>query len=137
MIQYGLSKPFGFHIFAQNFSIEMAKKFKKIKGDVLYSTNPDFEYDFGEDHNQETLPPQQQQLKVWLDRKMRKGKAVTLVKGFVGHEDDLKDLAKLLKSKCGTGGSAKDGEIIIQGEKREQVIDILTSEGYKAKKAGG
>lgn len=116
----------------------MAKKFRKIKGDVVYSTDPDFEYDYdGNDAEQETLPPHQQNLKVWLDRKMRKGKVVTLVKGFTGKEDDLAALAKLLKTKCGTGGSSKNGEIIIQGEMRDKVLDILTSEGYNAKKAGG
>lgn len=116
----------------------MAKKFKKIKGDVVYSTDPDFDYDYeGNDDEPETLPPQRQNLKVWLDRKMRKGKVVTLVKGFIGNDDDLANLAKLLKTKCGTGGSAKDGEIIIQGDMRDQVVDILLSNGYKAKKAGG
>lgn len=115
----------------------MSKKSRKIKGDVVYSTNPDYHYDYENDDIAETLPPQQQNLKVWLDRKMRKGKVVTLIRGFVGNEDDLKDLAKLLKTKCGTGGSAKDGEIIIQGDVREKVLDILINEGYKAKKAGG
>jgi len=116
----------------------MGKKFKKIKGDVVYSTDPDFEYDFaGDNDTPETLPPQQQNLKVWLDRKMRKGKTVTLVKDFVGGDDDLAALAKLLKTKCGTGGSAKDGQIIIQGDMRDKVLDVLASEGYKAKKAGG
>ncbi len=115
----------------------MAKKFKKITGDVVFSTNPDFDYEFDDKHDQESLPPNQQQLKVWLDRKKRKGKIVTLITDFVGSDDDLKDLAKLLKSKCGTGGSAKDGEIIIQGDMRDKIIDILIKEGYKAKKAGG
>jgi len=115
----------------------MPKKFKKITGDVVYSTNPDYSYDFNHDEKIESLPPQQQNLKVWLDRKMRKGKVATLVKGFVGSEDDLKDLAKMLKTKCGTGGSAKDGEIIVQGDVREKVLELLAGEGYKAKKAGG
>ena len=83
-----------------------------------------------------TLPPSQQQLRVWLDRKQRAGKVVTLVRGFVGSHDDLKELASLLKSRCGVGGSAKDGEIIIQGDFRDRIVDILTREGYKAKKAG-
>ena len=78
----------------------------------------------------------QQQLRVWLDRKQRAGKVVTLVRGFVGSHDDLKELASLLKSRCGVGGSAKDGEIIIQGDFRDRIVDILTREGYKAKKAG-
>ncbi len=115
----------------------MAKKNKKIKGDVVYSTNPDFQYDFGEDEQQETLPPGQQDLRVWLDRKQRKGKVVTLVKNFAGTDDDLRELARLLKTRCGTGGAAKDGEIIIQGDVRDKVLDILKAEGYGAKKAGG
>ena len=116
----------------------MAKKFKKIRGDVVYSTDPDFKYEYeGNDDEPETLPPPQQNLKVWLDRKMRKGKVVTLVKGFIGKDGDLANLAKLLKTKCGTGGSAKNGEIIIQGDMRDKVVDILLSDGYKAKKAGG
>ncbi len=114
----------------------MAKN-KKIKGDIIYSTNPDYSYDFDNNEMVETLPPSQQNLKVWLDRKQRKGKVVTLIKGFVGNDDDLKGLAKILKTKCGGGGSAKDGEIIIQGDHREKIMSILTAEGYKAKKAGG
>lgn len=115
----------------------MPKKFKKITGDIVYSTNPEYSYDFDKEEKIESLPPQQQNLKVWLDRKMRKGKVATLIKGFVGNEDDLKDLAKMLKTKCGTGGSAKDGEIIVQGDVREKVLELLIGEGYKAKKAGG
>jgi translation initiation factor 1 len=115
----------------------MAKKFKNITGDVVYSTNPDFDYETKEMGNVETLRPEQQNLRVWLDRKMRKGKVVTLIQGFIGSDDDLKDLAKILKTKCGVGGTAKDGEIVIQGEVREKVLEILLSEGYKAKKAGG
>lgn len=116
----------------------MAKKFKKITGNVVYSTNSNYAYDYDEGNkNEETLPPHQQNLKVWLDRKKRKGKVVTLIQGFVGNDDDLKDLAKILKTKCGVGGSAKDGEIIIQGDVREKVMEILAKENYKAKKAGG
>jgi translation initiation factor 1 len=116
----------------------MAKKFKKITGDIVYSTNTDFSYEYDDGNaNQETLVPSQQNLKVWLDRKKRKGKVVTLIQGFVGSDDDLKDLAKILKTKCGVGGSAKDGEIIIQGDVREKVMEILAKENYNAKKAGG
>lgn len=103
---------------------------------MVYSTNPDYEYRSADDDVTQTLPPQQQELRVWLDRKSRAGKQVTLVKGFVGSEDDLKTLASLLKNKCGVGGSAKDGEIIIQGDFRDRVVDILLKAGYKAKKAG-
>ena len=111
----------------------MAKR-KKLN---FYSTDPDYVYDDGQEDDVNTAPPEKQSLKVWIDRKKRRGKEVTLVTGFFGTEDDLKALGKLLKSKCGVGGSAKDGEIIIQGNQRDKVMDILLAEGYKAKKAGG
>ncbi len=127
-----------FPIFAKNkVNYIVAKKFKKITGNIVYSTNSDYEYDFDDTNKLKTIPANQQNLKVWLDRKKRKGKVVTLIEGFVGNDDDLKQLAKLLKTKCGTGGSAKDGEIIIQGEVREKVLEILINEGYRAKRAGG
>lgn len=103
---------------------------------MVYSTNPDFEYTVEQDEQAQTLPPAQQNLRVWLDRKQRGGKQVTLVKGFVGSDDDLSELGRMLKSKCGVGGSAKDGEIIIQGDHRDRVVELLTSAGYKCKKAG-
>ncbi|MBR5139401.1 MAG: translation initiation factor [Alistipes sp.] len=103
---------------------------------MVYSTNPDFEYTTTQEEEATTLPPQQQNLRVWLDRKHRGGKTVTLVKGFVGTEADLADLGRMLKSKCGVGGSAKDGEIIVQGDHRDRVVDLLTQAGYKCKKAG-
>lgn len=112
----------------------MAKK-KKEKY-IVYSTNPGFQ-DEDEFEEEETLKPNQQNLKVSIDRKQRKGKAVTLVTGFIGSEDDLKELGKEIKSKCGVGGSAKNGEIIVQGELREKVLEILISKGYQAKKTGG
>ena len=112
-------------------------KNKKKRIDIVYSTNPDFDYDYDEQEKTETLPNQQQNLKVQIDRKQRKGKSVTLVTGFIGTEDDLKDLGKMLKTKCGVGGSVKDGEIIIQGEFRDKILDILIKEGYKAKRVGG
>ncbi|MRT92616.1 translation initiation factor [Ancylomarina sp. 16SWW S1-10-2] len=112
----------------------MAKKDKK---NIVYSTNPNYEYEFDEDEAEETLPPQKQMLKVMIDKKQRKGKSVTLVTGFVGSNDDLKDLGKLLKSKCGVGGSVKDREILIQGDHRDKIMEILNKENYKTKRVGG
>ena len=101
---------------------------------LVYSTNPDFKFDDIENNNVETLVPSKQKLIVAIDRRNRGGKQVTLVKGFVGTEDDLMTLAKTLKGKCGTGGSVKDGEIIIQGDFRDKLITILTNAGYGAKR---
>ena len=117
----------------------MAKKNRRDKGrsGVVYSTNDDFSYDYDGDFEEETLSPSEQNLKVMLDKKSRGGKQVTLVEGFVGTEDDLKDLGKLLKSKCGVGGSAKNGEILIQGDFRDKVLQLLQKEGYRAKRVGG
>ncbi len=109
----------------------------KKKKFIVYSTNPDFEFNSDEAEETETLSPNEQLLYVSIDRKQRGGKEVTLVEGFVGSEDDLKDLAKLLKSKCGVGGSAKEGEIIVQGSFKDKVHDLLVAEGYKVKKKGG
>lgn len=103
---------------------------------MVYSTNPDFQFESDEQAEAQTLPPAQQALKVWLDR-VSGGKIVTAVRGFVGPEADLGDLTKQLKTACGSGGSAKDGDILIQGDHRDKVIVWLTGKGYKAKKAGG
>lgn len=109
------------------------KNERKNRINVVYSTNPDFQYEYDEQQEAETLPPDRQNLKVVLDSKERKGKIVTIVQGFVGTEDDLKELAKLLKNKCGVGGSVKDSEIIIQGTLKEKVTAILKDNGYKVK----
>ena len=111
---------------------------RKLRDGVVYSTADSFEYSYNsEDQNQETLKPGQQNLKVMLDKKQRAGKKVTLISGFIGAEDDLKELGKKLKSKCGVGGTVKDGEVLVQGDFRDRVMEILIAEGFKAKKAGG
>ena len=113
----------------------MAKKDKR--GGLVYSTNPDFKLNNEQPEEQFTLPPQQQNLRVLLDKKQRAGKAVTLVTGFVGNADDLNELGKYLKTKCGVGGTVKDGEILIQGDFRDKVLILLNEKGFKAKKSGG
>lgn len=110
----------------------MAKKndWKKRDG-VVYSTEADFSYAYQQENEASTLPPQQQHLKVFLDKSGRAGKQVTLVTGFVGTSQDLADLGKILKSHCGVGGSVKDGEILIQGDLREKIVQVLNRQGYK------
>ena len=102
----------------------------KDRLNVVYSTNPNFRYETSEEEETETLPKSQQKLRVSMEKKGRGGKTVTLIKGFVGTEDELKDLGKLLKTKCGVGGSVKDDEIIIQGDFKQRIIDLLKTEGY-------
>ncbi|MEY3843402.1 MAG: hypothetical protein RIR80_974 [Bacteroidota bacterium] len=110
---------------------------KNSSGGIMYSTNPDFEFPQASEETSSTPANNQQDLRVQLDKKQRAGKAVTLITGFVGLGSDLLDLGKKLKSKCGVGGTVKDGEIIIQGDFREKIIQILQAEGYKVKRIGG
>lgn len=102
----------------------------KDRLNVVYSTNPDFKYDIDKEEEQDTLPKEKQQLRIQLDKRNRKGKAVTLITGFVGTNEDLEELGKFLKVKCGVGGSAKDHEIIVQGDLRNKVLELLQKEGY-------
>ncbi|MCE2733899.1 MAG: translation initiation factor [Cyclobacteriaceae bacterium] len=106
----------------------------KNREGVVYSTSNDFDYQYQQQEEAETLPKQQQNLIVKLDKSMRAGKQVTLVVGFVGNTTDLESLGKLLKTKCGVGGSVKDGEVIIQGDHRDKIVAVLQKEGYKAKR---
>ncbi len=118
------------------FIISMNKKNKQNKNGFVYSTDPNFQFD-NEEENISSLLPQQQKLRIWLDAKQRAGKVVTLIAGFIGNTDDLNTLAKQLKNFCGTGGNAKDNEIIIQGDHREKVLQWLLKNGYSnTKKAG-
>lgn len=110
---------------------------KKNRKNIVYSTNPDFSYEMDEEQEAETLEPSEQLLYVSIDRKQRGGKEVTLVEGFVGSDEDLKDLGKTLKSKCGVGGTVKDGEIIVQGNFKMKVAELLQGLGYKVKLKGG
>ncbi|HVF96768.1 MAG TPA: translation initiation factor [Flavisolibacter sp.] len=109
----------------------MSQKNKSDKHGFVYSTDPNFGFEHEEEKSAETLPPQQQKLRVRLDTKHRGGKAVTLVEGFVGTEEDLQTLGKALKNFCGTGGSAKEAEVIIQGDQRDKVMQWLQKNGYK------
>ena len=113
----------------------MADQDWKKRLGVVYSTNPDFQYQtIDEEQEEETLPPGKQRLIVRIDRRQRAGKQVTLIEGFVGSSEDLSALAKTLKTKCGVGGTAKDGEITIQGDFRDRVTALLKDMGYKAKR---
>ncbi|HMM01300.1 MAG: translation initiation factor [Dysgonomonas sp.] len=102
----------------------------KDRLNVVYSTNPDFKYEKEGEEEQDTLPKEKQALRISLDKRNRKGKAVTLITGFIGTTEDMEELGKLLKVKCGVGGSAKDGEIIIQGDFRNKILELLQKEGY-------
>ncbi len=109
---------------------------KSTFGGLIFSTDPDFKIEASDDSTH-TLPVEKQVLRIWLDR-VKGGKEATVIKGYIGSDDDLADLAKTLKSKCATGGNAKAGNIILQGDHRDKVLKMLTDLGYKnVKKAGG
>lgn len=112
----------------------MSKKNRPDARGFVFSTDPSFRFEEEEQPAQNTLPPNQQKLRIRLDTKQRAGKAVTLVSGFVGKEEDLEDLGKKLKNFCGTGGSVKDGEAIIQGDQRDKVLQWLLKNGYSGSK---
>jgi translation initiation factor 1 len=115
----------------------MAKKNDwKNRDGVVYSTSSNFQFQYEQQSEQATLPPPQQNLKVQLDKSGRAGKQVTLVTGFIGRTEDIEVLTKLLKTKCGVGGSVKDREILIQGDMRSKIVELLVKEGYKAKRIG-
>lgn len=103
---------------------------RKKRAGVVYSTNPHYDYEEAEEVQADTLPRNQQKLRLSMERAGRGGKTVTLVKGFVGRDEDLAAMCKLLKQKCGVGGTAKDGEVVIQGDHRQRLLDILKKEGY-------
>ncbi len=108
----------------------MKKNDWKDRLNIVYSTNPDFNYTTEENEEAETLPKNQQRLRVSVEKKGRGGKTVTLIRGFVGTEEDLKELGRLLKAKCGVGGSVKDGEVLVQGEFKQRITELLKAEGY-------
>ena len=118
-------------------AFKIIMKQSKNRIDVVYSTNPDFQYRYDAPEEETTLPPSKQNLRVMLDRKHRGGKVATLITGFVGTQDDLAVLGKELKSKCGVGGSAKNGEIIVQGDFCEKIMQLLLQKEYKVKRKGG
>lgn len=109
---------------------------KKNRKGIVFSTDPEFEYNYFGDEEQQTLPPTEQMLVISTDRKQRKGKTVTIVAGFVGTSADLQSLEKMLKTSCGSGGSSKEGSIIIQGDNKDRIVSILENEGYRVKTKG-
>lgn len=124
-----------FPLLCQNLS--MSKKFKSDSNGFIFSTDPNFQFQPEQEEEPETLTSNQQMLRILLDKKQRAGKSVTLITGFIGKTDDLEKLGKQLKNFCGTGGSVKDGEVIIQGDQREKILQWLLKNGYaKSKKIG-
>lgn len=117
----------------------MAKKSNSLSdlGGFVFSTNQDFQYNTNDSSDQTDLKPSQQRLEAHLDKKNRGGKVATIIKGFVGSDENLKALGKILKTKCGVGGSVKDQEIIIQGDFRDKIMTLLKDEGYTVKRVGG
>ncbi len=115
----------------------MNKFTKNIKGNIVYSTNKDFKEETDENEGIDPVSSGKQTLKVWLEKNSRGGKTVSIIKGYIGSEEELEKLGKLLKTRLGVGGSVKDGEILVQGDHRERILKILTDLGYQAKKAGG
>ncbi|MBQ2364674.1 MAG: translation initiation factor [Alistipes sp.] len=113
----------------------MSNDWKERLG-VVFSTNPDYQYTTSDDSEPTTLSPSQQNLRIWLDR-LKGGRVATVVRGFVGSQEALAELGKELKKSCGVGGTAKDGEIIIQGDHRDRVMELLTKAGYRCKRSGG
>ncbi len=113
----------------------MAENDWKKRLGVVYSTNKDYEYEYQPQEEVQTLPPGKQRLLVGIDRRNRSGKTVTLISGFKGSHDDLSALCKTMKTKCGCGGSAKDGEILLQGDLRDKAVAILTAMGYNSKRS--
>lgn len=112
-------------------------KGQKFTQGVVYSTNPDYKYANNEVVEPKTLPPQQQDLRIMLDRKLKGGKKATLVTGFVGASADLSDLAKQLKNLCAAGGSVTEGDILVQGDFKQKIMEVLQKKGYKVKLSGG
>lgn len=108
----------------------------KDRLNIVFSTNPNFEFESEEETEVEKVANNKQNLRIELDKRHRKGKAVTLVTGYIGSDDDLGELAKMLKTKCGSGGSSRCGEILIQGDFRQKILEILLKEGYKARSIG-
>lgn len=124
---------------SNSFKYETMSKNRKSRDGLVFSTDPDFFNAFQEEQDDVAeAPASKQKLRVWLDRKQRKGKEVTLIEGFAGPQSALEELAKWLKTKCGVGGAAKDGEILLQGDHRDKVVQLLIEKGYtQTKKAGG